>query len=244
MFKIHLKEDRSKGKADWQDPQNTFSHAGYFEHEKIDFHNLRAVNIDYIMPQSGFEMDPYSTLEIINIPLEGTLEHKDNLDNTSRVPYGDILRITTGKGIVHTIKNPQEVQNLHIMQIIINSLKPNEEPEYEQKKFDICAEGKLQLIASQDGSADSLKMRQDVEIYLANIKTGNSVEYKLDKNRKTWIQAALGSVEIKVDGKSKECNGKACILEAGDAMSASDETGTLKIEGTHKASTVLILSLR
>lgn len=86
-----------------------------------------------VKPGSGFPDHPHRGFEAITYMLSGSMEHKDNLGNASRVSTGGAQRFTAGKGIVHSEMPGSDSSNKGI-QLWINlprSLKTSE-PSYQQ----------------------------------------------------------------------------------------------------------------
>jgi redox-sensitive bicupin YhaK (pirin superfamily) len=48
------------------------------------------------------------TLEIITIPLEGDLAHKDSMGNTEIIRNGDVQVMSAGTGVKHSEFNPNK----------------------------------------------------------------------------------------------------------------------------------------
>lgn len=71
----------SRGFADrgWLKSAHSFSFAGYFNPERVNFGTLRVLNDDYVEGGMGFGKHPHNNMEIISIPLEGDLKHGDNM---------------------------------------------------------------------------------------------------------------------------------------------------------------------
>ena len=72
----------------------TFSFANYRNQDgspqRMNFGVLRVLNDDTIAGGKGFGTHPHDNMEIITIPLEGDLEHKDNMGNGAIIKNGDI----------------------------------------------------------------------------------------------------------------------------------------------------------
>ena len=82
MKKVHHPAS-SRGQANhgWLQAKHSFSFANFYDPERIQFGALRVLNDDIIAPGMGFGTHPHDNMEIITIPLEGALEHKDSMDN-------------------------------------------------------------------------------------------------------------------------------------------------------------------
>jgi redox-sensitive bicupin YhaK (pirin superfamily) len=93
-----------------------------------------------------------------------------------------------------------------------------------------AASGKLHLIASKSGRVDSIAVHQDMDLWLAKLRAGESVTHALPPSRHAWVQVAEGAVEL---------NGQR--LKAGDAAAVGAE-GTLNVLG-QEASQVLLFDL-
>src|SRR5260370_29459398 len=70
-------------------------------------------------------------------------------------------------------------------------------PAYDQKN---CSEaekrGKLRLVASPDGRAGSVKIRQDNELYATLLGAGETVRHVLKPARHAYVQVARGTVKL------------------------------------------------
>ena len=69
---------------------HTFSFANYHNPERMNFGVLRVLNDDRVMAGQGFGTHPHDNMEIISIPLEGDLEHKDSMGNVAVIREGDV----------------------------------------------------------------------------------------------------------------------------------------------------------
>ena len=71
----------SRGQADhgWLQSQHTFSFAGYHNPERMGFGLLRVVNDDVVQASRGFDTHPHQDMEIVSIPLKGSLRHEDSM---------------------------------------------------------------------------------------------------------------------------------------------------------------------
>ena len=79
---VHKANERGFANHGWLQANHSFSFANFFNPEKVQFGALRVLNDDIIAPSMGFSTHPHDNMEIITIPLKGTLKHKDSMGNT------------------------------------------------------------------------------------------------------------------------------------------------------------------
>jgi redox-sensitive bicupin YhaK (pirin superfamily) len=59
----------------------------------------------------------HDNMEIITIPLEGDLAHKDSMGNTEVIKFGDVQVMSAGTGIQHSEFNPNHDKRTNLLQI-------------------------------------------------------------------------------------------------------------------------------
>jgi hypothetical protein len=141
---------------------------------------------------------------------------------------GEVQRMSAGTGVAHSEFNHSEDEQVHLLQIWIMPDELNLRPSYEQKNY--AAEekqGRLRLIATQDGREDSVKIHQDTRLYASLLEPGQEVTHPLGAERHAWVQVARGSVLL---------NGE--LLEQGDGAAVSREE-SLKLVGEERAEVLL-----
>lgn len=194
----HPSETRGAANLGWLKSRFTFSFADYYDPDRMGFGALRVINDDYIAPGMGFGMHPHRDMEIITIPLEGTLAHKDSTGNSKKIRKGEVQIMSAGTGIFHSEINASASEAVKLLQIWVLPKKLNVEPRYEQKLF--SPEGRknnFSLVVSPDGREGSVSINQNAFFSLIDLDKGRSVDYhrKADGNG-VYIFIIKGEIEI------------------------------------------------
>ena len=231
MITIRRSEERGYADHGWLESYHSFSFADYYHPDFVNWGNLRVINEDRIAPGTGFGSHGHRDMEIISYVLSGELAHRDNLGNVKAIPPGDVQRMSAGTGVVHSEFNHAQGQQTHFLQIW---LLPNEKgvaPGYEQKTIpETEKRGRLRLVASPDGSNDSVTMHSDAKLYAGCFDGPESETLVLNPSRKAYVHVARGQIEA---------NGHA--LATGDALMLADES-TLTIKNGREAE-ILVFDL-
>lgn len=197
MLRVRKSGDRGLTRTDWLTSYHSFSFADYYDPDNMGFRSLRVINDDIIKPTSGFGTHGHRDMEIVTYILEGTLSHKDSLNNVETIKAGEVQRMTAGTGIRHSEFNDSDKERVRLLQIWILPEKQGLEPGYEQKSFDNKdKKGKLKLLVSRDGKEGSLKINQDADIYASIISENDKLEFIADPERNYWVQIATGNVKV------------------------------------------------
>ena len=207
-FVIRKGSERGYTKRDWLESYHSFSFAHYYDPLHMQFSVLRVINDDIIAPAKGFGMHPHNDMEIITYMLDGELQHRDSMGNTSVIMVGDVQRMTAGSGIVHSEVNASNTTEAHLLQIWVLPERLNLEPSYEEKNFSSAQKlNRWCLIAARDASHGVLSVHQDMQLYATILDINAVVSYTLRAKRSAYLQVARGSIDV---------NGK--TLLAGDAV--------------------------
>ncbi len=127
MANLVLHKANTRGYADhsWLKSFHTFSFANYYNPERMNFGVLRVLNDDQVASGMGFGTHPHDNMEIISIPLEGDLEHKDSMGNITVIHKGDIQVMSAGTGIKHSEYNKNKDSLVKFLQIWVFPNKKN-----------------------------------------------------------------------------------------------------------------------
>jgi len=216
---------RFNSKNDWLDANFYFSFADKYDPNRIRFGALLVVNDDIIAGNSGFPTHSHRDMEIITIPMSGTLSHKDSSGGEGKISIGEVQTMTAGSGISHSEYN-NEGESANSFQIWIFPYAKNLTPKYNQKRFEIIENNKLQLLVSPDARDGSLAINQDGFISQINMKTGETMEYKLfsdfkfndvNMNMGIFVTCVSGKFSIKNNEDDKEF-----ILDEKDWLEVSE----------------------
>jgi quercetin 2,3-dioxygenase len=184
MANTILHKAASRGRADhgWLKANHTFSFAGYYNPERVHFGALRVLNDDHVEGGMGFGKHPHDNMEIITIPLEGALEHKDSMGNGTVIQKGDIQVMSAGTGIEHSEFNHSKNAPVKLLQIWVFPEKKNVEPRYQQITLNPQDRvNKLQQILSPDPAGTGVWIHQQAWFHLGRFQSGKGETYTVKK---------------------------------------------------------------
>merc|ERR1711916_386154 len=105
QFVKHEADTRGVANFGWLLSKHTFSFGQYYNPQRINFGALRVLNDDIVQGGMGFGTHPHDNMEIVSIPLQGDLEHKDSTGNTEVIRSGDVQIMSAGYGLTHSEYN-------------------------------------------------------------------------------------------------------------------------------------------
>jgi redox-sensitive bicupin YhaK (pirin superfamily) len=227
---IHKSATRGAADHGWLKAKHSFSFANYYDPQRVHFGTLRVLNDDIVAPGMGFGMHPHDNMEIITIPLRGSLQHRDSMGNTAVIKPGEVQVMSAGTGVTHSEFNPSKTEEVNLLQIWVVPKKRNIAPRYDQKLFlKEERKNKLQLIVSPENENGSMSVNQDTWFSLGNLEKDKTVEYKMHNNQN-------GLYAFVVDGEIKIADAD---LEKRDAIGISD-TDSVSISAKSDAEVLLM----
>jgi redox-sensitive bicupin YhaK (pirin superfamily) len=179
-----LHKANTRGHADhgWLNAYHSFSFASWYNPERVQFGTLRVLNDDTVTAGMGFGTHPHDNMEIITIPLEGDLAHKDSMGNTETIKTGEVQVMSAGTGIQHSEFNPNHDRHTKLFQIWLFPKTRNVAPRYQQIKLDVRGQkNNFAQILSPNADDEGVWIHQDAWFHLADFDEGFSKTYELKK---------------------------------------------------------------
>lgn len=227
---LHKADTRGHADHGWLNAYHSFSFANWYNPDRIQFGVLRVLNDDTIDPGMGFGTHPHDNMEIITIPLEGDLAHKDSMGNTETIKTGDIQVMSAGTGVQHSEFNPNGDQRTKLFQIWLFPKVRNVKPRYQQITLDTAEQkNNFAQILSPNPDDAGVWIHQDAWFHLSDFEAGFSKQYELKKEG-NGLYAFVISGTITIDGQE---------LETRDGLGITDFK-TLDIKATSDAKFLLM----
>ena len=205
-MKSVLHKAATRGHADhgWLNSYHTFSFAGYHDPERMHFGALRVLNDDQVAPGRGFGTHPHDNMEIISIPLEGDLEHKDSMGNTTTIKEGDVQVMSAGTGVEHSEYNKNSDQEVKFLQIWVFPNKRNVEPRYDQISIrEIEKKNTFYQVLSPSSEDEGVWIHQDAWFHLGKFEAGSTDSYQIKKEG-NGVYAFVLEGEVEINGQKLE----------------------------------------
>ncbi|HEY4335905.1 MAG TPA: pirin family protein [Puia sp.] len=236
---LHKADTRGHADHGWLNSFFSFSFAGYYNPQRVQFGVLRVLNDDRVEGGKGFGSHPHDNMEIISIPLEGSLVHEDNLGHKEVVSAGEIQVMSTGKGVFHSEYNNKPDQAVKFLQIWVFPNKLNVTPRYDQVRLDPSkGHNALQQLISPNPGEETKATRegswiyQDAWFHMGTFDAGRKIDYDVKK-------PGNGVYLFVIDGAFLY-NGQR--LETRDGLGVSD-VDHLDLEAAEPGSRILIMDI-
>lgn len=235
MAKTVLHKSASRGDANhgWLHSRHTFSFANYHNRERMHFGALRVLNDDFVAEGMGFGTHPHDNMEIVSIPLEGDLEHKDSMGNVAVIKNGDVQVMSAGTGITHSEYNKNKDKPVKFLQIWVFPNKENVTPRYDQITLDLKdRHNKFQQIVSPNINEEGVWVHQDAWFHLGAFDNGFSTEYGIKKGG-NGVYAFVIKGDVAINGT---------LLNERDGLGIW-ETDTFTVEAKSQIAEVLLIEV-
>ncbi|MFT5665926.1 MAG: redox-sensitive bicupin YhaK (pirin superfamily) [Vicingaceae bacterium] len=202
---VHKATTRGHANHGWLDSHHSFSFANYHNPERMNFGVLRVLNDDQVDKGMGFGTHPHDNMEIISIPLEGDLEHKDSMGNTTVIKSGDVQAMSAGTGIQHSEYNESKTEDVKFLQIWLFPNQRNVTPRYDQISIqDIKKKNELFQILSPNRDDEGVWIHQDAWFHLGEFDNETASTYQLKKEGNgVYFFVLEGNVEVQGENLNK-----------------------------------------
>jgi redox-sensitive bicupin YhaK (pirin superfamily) len=177
---LHKSSDRGHANHGWLNAKHSFSFASYHDPNKVHFGLLRVLNDDIVAPGTGFGMHPHDNMEIVTIPLQGTLEHRDSMGNIGTIKPNEIQAMSAGSGLMHSEYNHSKTEPINLLQIWVFPKERNITPRYEQKVFSENDKlNNFKTIVSPVKSEDTMWINQDAYFSIGKFNADQTINYSI-----------------------------------------------------------------
>lgn len=176
---IHTSESRGYANHGWLITHHSFSFANYYNPQRMQFGALRVLNDDFIEAGKGFSMHPHENMEIITIPIRGTLVHQDSMGNKASISPGEIQVMSAGTGIYHS-EFAGKLSDVELFQIWIHPNKKYVTPRYQQVFLDSCKQNALNVIIAPEDYSAPLWIHQNAWLSYGVLDAKSKVSYKIN----------------------------------------------------------------
>ena len=210
-------ESNTRGTADygWLKANYSFSFGNYYNPERMQFGMLRVLNDDMIDGGTGFGTHGHANMEIITIPLEGALIHRDSMGNDGTIRFGEVQVMSAGSGVEHSEMNASQDQKTKTLQLWVFPDRENVTPRYDQKSFDIDNQINtfVNIVSPNEmNDGNALWVYQKTFFYLGIFDSNTQSNYNI-KIPKNGVYLFLIEGEIEINNQ---------VLKARDAMGITD----------------------
>ncbi|WP_411273606.1 pirin family protein [Daejeonella sp.] len=206
---VHRANDRGIQDHGWLKAAHSFSFAQYHNPSKMHFGLLRVLNDDIVSPGMGFGTHGHDNMEIVTIPLKGSLAHKDSLGSIGNISSGEVQMMSAGSGIQHSEFNGSSIEEVNLLQIWVLPKERNINPRYDQQKYNLeDNNNSFVTLVSSEKKPGVMWINQDSVFSLGTFDTVSKANYTI-KHSGNGAYIFLIEGEIEIDG---------IILEKRDAL--------------------------
>jgi len=202
---FHAAETRGSANHGWLNANHSFSFANYHNPDRMNFGALRVLNDDTIAAGMGFGTHPHENMEIITIPMEGDLEHKDSMGNIGVINEGEIQVMSAGTGVHHSEYNKNADQAVKVLQLWVFPKKQNVTPRYDQMSVrDLKKPNDFYQVLSPNSEDEGMWVHQDTWFHLGEFDVEKSLVYTIKKpGNGVYVFVIEGSLNVEGESLKK-----------------------------------------
>lgn len=182
----------------WLKSKHTFSFADYYDRARVGFGVLKVINDDHIEGGHGLSSHSHRNMEIVSIPLSGTLLHKDDMGNESVINSGEIQIMSAGTGVVHSESNASLDIPVKFLQIWLEPNEKNVTPRYQQVSIvDLLSCNTFNQVLSPNVDDAGVWIHQNAWFIVGEFDADVTKTYSLnDTSNGVYVFVISGSVVI------------------------------------------------
>lgn len=170
----HKAKDRGHAENEWLNTHHSFSFADFYDPARMGFGTLVVINDDTIKGGYGFGFHSHQDMEIITIPVSGSLTHRDSMGNEGTIAVGEVQVMSAGEGLIHSEVNASETEPVELFQVWITPRGIGGPARYAQQAY---VAGEEVVLVSPDGVEGSLAIQQDAWISMYTKRPGEQFAY-------------------------------------------------------------------
>lgn len=195
---LHSANTRGHANHGWLNAHHSFSFASWYNPERVNFGVLRVLNDDIIAGGMGFGTHPHDNMEIITIPLTGSLTHQDSMGNKETITAGEIQVMSAGTGVQHSEYNGSETEELNLFQIWLFPNNRGVEPRYDQQFMDVAKmKNNFAQILSPNADDEGVWIHQNAWFHMGDFEIDQTVTYTLkDPSNGIYVMIVEGNATI------------------------------------------------
>lgn len=191
--KIIRATQRGHTNLGWLDSYHSFSFGGYYNPANMNFGMLRVLNHDRVEPGAGFGTHGHENMEIISIPLSGSMAHRDSLGSEQILRPGDVQVMSAGSGITHSEYNGSATEGLEFLQIWIVPNERSVKPRYEEAHIGWPFPLGVTTVVGPKASASLLGIHQDAAVSVIRLEASSTAAFTVEANRGAFLLVINGN---------------------------------------------------
>lgn len=200
--------ERGHSRQSWLESLYCFNNGSWFRPDRTGFGLLRMLNEHIIAPGCSSGFQPRDNMEIISIPLRGSMTYCDSIGNQEILKPGDIQLMSSGMGIFYSENNPDPHQPLHLLQIGLLPFRRNLPPAYEKISLEsMHFRERFATIACPEKKAGCIQLRQKAWLMAGYFSKGRL-------NLPAPAEKEIGTFLFMIHGKSRIFDRLLCTGDA------------------------------
>jgi len=182
------------GQADfgWLQARYSFSFGHYFDPELMGYAALRVLNQEVLAPGAAFQPRTYPQVDVLNLVLQGEAEYRDSEGHCLTLRAGEAMLLSARQGVSYSEINCSKDRPLTRMQLWLSACPQRENALLQ--RIHLTEQSPL-LLASPDGSEQSLQLRQEARIWQVMLQPGEQQSVQLQGAR-AYLQSIHGALNV------------------------------------------------